>query len=54
MKQNKYDDPEFFEIYSQMPRSIGGLEKASEWPALRALLPDLRDKHVLDLGCGYG
>jgi len=54
MKQNKYDDPEFFETYSRMPRSVGGLEKASEWPALRALLPDLRGKHVLDLGCGYG
>jgi len=54
MKQNKYDDPAFFEIYSKMPRSIGGLEQAGEWPALRGLLPDLRGKHILDLGCGYG
>ena len=37
-----------------MPRSIGGLEAAGEWPALRALLPDLREKNVLDLGCGFG
>ena len=54
MKQNKYDDPEFFASYSQMPRSIGGLKEAFEWPAFRALLPDLRRKRVLDLGCGFG
>jgi len=54
MKQNKYDDPAFFANYSQMARSIGGLEAAGEWPAFRALLPRLRDKNVLDLGCGFG
>ena len=54
MKQNKYDDPAFFARYSQMARSIGGLEAAGEWPAFRALLPDLRDKRVLDLGCDTG
>lgn len=37
-----------------MPRSVGGLESAGEWPAFRALLPDLRHKRVLDLGCGFG
>jgi SAM-dependent methyltransferase len=54
MKQNKYDDPAFFTKYSQMARSISGLEAAGEWPAFRALLPDLREKDVLDLGCGFG
>ena len=54
MKQNKYDDPSFFANYSQMSRSIGGLDAAGEWPAFRALLPTLRDKRVLDLGCGFG
>jgi len=54
MKQNKYDDPAFFANYSQMARSIGGLDAAGEWPAFRALLPDLYDKTVLDLGCGFG
>jgi len=54
MKQNKYDDPAFFANYSQMARSIGGLDEALEWPAFRALLPKLRDKTVLDLGCGFG
>ena len=54
MKQNKYDDPAFFANYCQMARSIGGLEAAGEWPAFRTLLPNLRDKNVLDLGCGFG
>jgi SAM-dependent methyltransferase len=54
MKQNKYDDPSFFANYSQMARSIGGLDAAGEWPAFRALLPELRSKKVLDLGCGFG
>jgi SAM-dependent methyltransferase len=54
MKQNKYDDPAFFANYSQMARSTGGLDAAGEWPAFRALLPRLRHKKVLDLGCGFG
>lgn len=54
MKQNKYDDSGFFEKYSQMPRSLGGLDAAGEWTTFRSLLPDLHDKKVLDLGCGFG
>jgi SAM-dependent methyltransferase len=52
--QNIYDDPEFFRRYSGLPRSVEGLDGAPEWPALRALLPDLRGRRVLDLGCGFG
>lgn len=54
MKQNKYDVPEFFAKYSQMDRSTKGLVAAGEWATFRAMLPDLRDKRVLDLGCGFG
>lgn len=54
MKENKYDDPVFFEKYSQMDRSKYGLTSAGEWNALRELLPDFKDKTILDLGCGYG
>lgn len=54
MKENKYDDPAFFESYSQMPRSVDGLNAAGEWQTFRTMLPDLRDKKVLDLGCGFG
>ena len=41
MTQNIYDDPQFFEGYGRLPRSVAGLDGAPEWPALRALLPDL-------------
>jgi SAM-dependent methyltransferase len=54
MTQNIYDNAAFFDAYGQLPRSIHGLDGAPEWPALRALLPDLRGLRVLDLGCGYG
>jgi ubiquinone/menaquinone biosynthesis C-methylase UbiE len=54
MTQNIYDNAEFFEGYSKLPRSIEGLAGAAEWPSLRALLPALDGLKVLDLGCGYG
>ena len=54
MAQNIYDNPAFFEGYAQLPRSVQGLDGAPEWPALRAMLPDLTGKSVIDLGCGYG
>jgi SAM-dependent methyltransferase len=54
MAQNIYDDPEFFAGYIQLPRQVGGLAGAPEWPAIRAMLPDLAGKRVLDLGCGFG
>jgi SAM-dependent methyltransferase len=54
MTQNIYDNDEFFAGYSRLPRSVGGLDDAPEWPALRALLPDLHGRKVVDLGCGFG
>ena len=54
MRENRYDDPGFFERYSKMPRSIEGLQAAGEWPALKQMLPDFTGKRVLDLGCGFG
>jgi SAM-dependent methyltransferase len=54
MTQNIYDDETFFRNYSLLDRSVTGLDGAPEWPALRAMLPDLRGRKVLDLGCGFG
>lgn len=54
MKENPYDNPEFFNSYSRMLRSEKGLSGAGEWEALREVLPPVKGRRVLDLGCGYG
>lgn len=54
MKENKYNDEIFFNKYSQMERSKNGLSASAEWHEVKKLLPDLKDKNILDLGCGYG
>lgn len=54
MKENKYDNEEFFKKYSEMNRSKNGLSGAGEWSELQKILPDFEHKRVLDLGCGYG
>lgn len=54
MKENKYDNEQFFQKYSQMLRSQKGLQGAGEWSELQKILPDFEGKTVLDLGCGYG
>ncbi len=54
MAQNIYDDPAFLAGYSEFPRSREGLSATAEWPALRALLPDVAGRRAVDLGCGFG
>ena len=54
MKENKYDEKTFFDKYSEMNRSVNGLEGAGEWYEFKKLMPDFNGKRVLDLGCGYG
>ena len=54
MSQPLYDRPDFFTAYSGLRRSVQGLDGAPEWPALRAMLPPLAGKRVIDLGCGFG
>ncbi|AZA99891.1 class I SAM-dependent methyltransferase [Chryseobacterium joostei] len=54
MKENKYDNPSFFDQYEKMLRSQLGLEGAGEWHALKHMLPDFTGKKILDLGCGFG
>ncbi|MCA1443692.1 methyltransferase domain-containing protein [Ensifer sp. IC4062] len=54
MAQNIYDKPEFFTGYGQLSRSVHGLAGAPEWPAIRAMLPELKGLRVVDLGCGFG
>jgi SAM-dependent methyltransferase len=52
--QNIYDDLAFFAGYSRLRRSGEGLDGMPEWPALRAMLPPLAGRRVVDLGCGFG
>ena len=52
--KNEYENETFFAQYAQMPRSKEGLSAAGEWHQLQRLMPELRGKRVLDLGCGYG
>jgi SAM-dependent methyltransferase len=54
MTQNIYDNPEFFDGYSHLPRSVEGLDAAPEWPVLRAMLPPVDGIRIVDLGCGFG
>ncbi len=54
MKENKYDNEQFYQKYSQMERSKKGLAGAGEWSELQKILPDFQGKSILDLGCGYG
>lgn len=54
MKQNIFDDEHFFSAYSEYRKSPKCLNTAIEQPALRRLLPDLREARVLDIGSGTG
>jgi 2-polyprenyl-3-methyl-5-hydroxy-6-metoxy-1,4-benzoquinol methylase len=52
--QNIYDDPRFFAGYAQMERFGPGWDRAVEHSSFLALVPDVQDLRVLDLGCGAG
>lgn len=54
MKQNIYDNETFFIGYSKIRENENNANNLFEKPALFSLLPDLKNKTVLDLGCGYG
>lgn len=51
---NIYDNEDFFKEYAKMDRSQKGLAGAGEWHQFKEFFPNLNDKVVLDLGCGYG
>lgn len=53
-KQNVFDNEEFFKGYMELRNGEINLNALLEQPAMEKLLPDLNNKSVLDLGCGYG
>ena len=53
-KQNIYDNEIFFEGYKKIRDNTYNANNLFEIPALISLLPDVKDKTILDLGCGFG
>lgn len=56
MKQNIYDDKEFSKKYDELRIEKRGLNANDliEIPAFRNVMPDVKGKKILDLGCGHG
>ncbi|TYS67714.1 class I SAM-dependent methyltransferase [Sutcliffiella horikoshii] len=54
MKQNIYDNPNFFKNYTALRESGINANVFIEQPAIKSLIPCLEGKSVLDLGCGDG
>jgi ubiquinone/menaquinone biosynthesis C-methylase UbiE len=52
--QNIFDNDIFYVNYISLRENKRGLNEVLEMPAFRALLPDLHDETILDLGCGFG
>ena len=53
-KQNVYDNEAFFEDFRKNRENEVNFNDCIETPILFAMLPDLRGKTVLDIGCGMG
>ena len=54
MKQNIYDNEQFFEGYQKIRERTYNYNNLIEQPCIHALLPELTGKRVLDVGCGAG
>ena len=56
MRQNIYDDKKFSKKYDELREKQKGLNANDliEIPAFRRIMPNVKDKKILDLGCGYG
>lgn len=54
MSHNMFDNDAFFRKYSKLRKREHNYNDLVEQPAIKALLPELQGKTVLDLGCGYG
>ena len=53
-KQNIFDNQIFFDGYKALRDGDFNANDLIEQPAMRKLIPELKSKAVLDLGCGYG
>lgn len=54
MDEIKHDWNRMAQAYEEFSRAEDSYSRKIEWPCVRSLLPDLRGKRVVDLGCGTG
>lgn len=54
MAQNIYDNEIFYKAYLKLRTTSTGLNDVLEIPAVRSLLPNVKNMKILDLGCGFG
>ena len=52
--KNVYDLKEFFESYQTMRENAINANNLIENPIIKSMLPSLKNKKILDLGCGDG
>ncbi|MCR4757632.1 MAG: class I SAM-dependent methyltransferase [Butyrivibrio sp.] len=53
-QQNIFDNETFFDGYKKLRAGEKNANDLFEIPVLFSLLPDMKGKRVLDLGCGFG
>lgn len=53
-QQNIYDNEHFFAGYKKIRENETNANNLFEIPALFSMMPELKGKRVLDLGCGFG
>ncbi len=53
-EQNIYDNEAFFENFRSSRSNEANFNDCIETPILFSMLPDLREKEILDIGCGMG
>lgn len=53
-KQNVYDEKAFFDSFRKSREDEVNFNDCIETPILFSMLPDLRGKTILDIGCGMG
>ena len=54
MGNNIFDNDVFFENYKNLRTNSVNYNNLIEQPAMKLLMPDLKNKTVLDMGCGFG
>ncbi len=54
MKQDIYSNDVFNKNYDKMRSNINNPNELIEIPNFRALVPDVTNKDILEIGCGYG